>query len=113
MVGTARRAPLPTLVLARSITLASFREEWPSLGGHPGWAADRSDRCPPKPLRAVLRSKIAIGTSSGPGWLKEPRVRKQGRVDEDGQAYHDLCRGRYRQTEARRRDRWQLGRAAD
>src|SRR5260370_7220669 len=41
-VGTARRAPLPTLVLARSITLASFREEWPSPGGHPGWAADRS-----------------------------------------------------------------------
>jgi len=40
---------LPTLVLARDVTLALFREEWPSPGGHPSWAADRSDRCPPKP----------------------------------------------------------------
>src|SRR5882672_7826270 len=78
-----RVAPLPALVLERSIILASFREEWPSLGGRPGWAADRSDRCPPKP-QGLSCSKIAIGTSSGPGWLKEPRVRIQGRVDEDG-----------------------------
>src|ERR1700737_4694491 len=61
--GARSRDPLalPTLVLARSITLASFHEEWPSPGGHPGRAADRLDRCPPKPLRAVFRSKIAIG----------------------------------------------------
>src|ERR1700737_5641476 len=81
--GARSRDPLalPTLVLARSITLASFHEEWPSPGGHPGRAEDRLDRCPPKPLRAVFRSKIAIGTSSGPGWLKELRVRitREGR----------------------------------
>jgi hypothetical protein len=35
-----RDAPLPTLVLARWINVVTFREEWPSLGGHPGWAAD-------------------------------------------------------------------------
>jgi hypothetical protein len=74
---------LPALVLERSIILASFREEWPSLGGRSDWAADRSDRCPPKP-QGLSCSKIAIGTSSGPEWLKEPRVRIQGRVDEDG-----------------------------
>src|SRR5260221_6149260 len=53
---------LPTLVLARSIILASFREEWPSPGGRPGWAADRSDRCPPKPrgLSSVARSRSAL-----------------------------------------------------
>ena len=44
-----RKRAFAHLVLARRITMASFREEWPSLGGHPGWAADRSDRCPPKP----------------------------------------------------------------
>src|SRR5258707_1286072 len=32
----------------------------------------------------------------------------QGRVEEDGQAYHSLCRDRYRQMEARRGNRWQL-----
>src|SRR5581483_9244693 len=26
-----------------------FREEWPSPGGRPSWAAVRSDRCPSKP----------------------------------------------------------------
>jgi hypothetical protein len=31
---------LPILVLVRWSILTSFREEWPSLGGHPGWAAD-------------------------------------------------------------------------
>src|SRR3954470_12619225 len=58
------------------------------------------------------RSEIAIGTSPGPVWLKEPWVRIQGRVDEDGQAYHDLRRDRYRQTYTRRGDRRQLGAAA-
>src|SRR5262249_52615302 len=68
---------------------------------------------PTEALRAVFRSKIAVGTSSGPGWLKEPRVRiTQGRVDEDGQFYHDLCRDRYRQTEARCGTRWQFGATA-
>src|SRR5258705_7830324 len=32
----------------------------------------------------------------------------QARVEEDGQAYHSLRRDRYRQTEARRGNRWQL-----
>src|SRR6266581_1605038 len=86
--GWRARFALPALVLERSIILASFREEWPSLGGRRGWAADRSDRCPPKP-QGLSCSKIAIGTSSGPAWLKEPRVRIQGRVDEDGKGYHD------------------------
>jgi hypothetical protein len=31
---------LPTLVLARWVKVVTFREEWPSLGGRPGWAAD-------------------------------------------------------------------------
>src|SRR4051812_17400647 len=42
-------ALLPTFVLAKRIKVALFREEWPSRGGRRGWAADRSDRCPPKP----------------------------------------------------------------
>src|SRR6201993_5604872 len=68
---------------------------------------------PTEALRAAFCSKIAVGTSSGPEWLKERRVRiTQGRVDEDGQAYHDLCRDRYRQTQARRGARRQLGAAA-
>src|SRR5258708_5680392 len=60
--GRGLRARLPTLVLARSIILASCRGEWPSPGGRPGWAADRSDRCPPKPrgLSSVARSRSAL-----------------------------------------------------
>jgi len=34
------RFALPTLVLARWCILTLFREEWPSPGGRPGWAAD-------------------------------------------------------------------------
>src|SRR5215207_6545192 len=57
-----RFAPLPTLVLARWFILTSFHEEGPSPGGRPGWAADRSDRCPPKPsgLSYVARSRSAL-----------------------------------------------------
>src|SRR3954470_23551599 len=79
---------------------------------------------PPEPGRRLIgsmpteafwgsgRSEIAIGTSSGPVWLKEPRVRIQGRVDEDGQAYHDLRRDRYRQIQTRRGARRQPGAVA-
>src|SRR3954463_12432279 len=55
--------------------MGSFRKEWPSPGGHPNWAADRSGSIPIEALRAVSRSKIAIGTSSGPEWLNELKVR--------------------------------------
>ena len=44
-----RQALVAWLVLARRVRMAPFREEWPSPGGRPSWAADRSDRCPPKP----------------------------------------------------------------
>jgi hypothetical protein len=49
--GAHSRDPLapPILVLARSFIVESFREEWPSPGGHPNWAAVRSDRYPSKP----------------------------------------------------------------
>src|SRR3954452_6990485 len=55
--------------------MGSFRKEWPSPGGHPNWAADRSGSMPTEALRADFRSKIAIGTSSGPEWLNELKVR--------------------------------------
>jgi len=41
----------------------------------PGWPPGLGRRLigsmPTEALRAVFRSKIAIGTSSGPGWLNE------------------------------------------
>src|SRR5262249_20586478 len=102
------RFALPTLVLARRIRMATFRDGM----AQPGWPPELGRRSigsmPTEALRAAFCSKIAIGSSSGPGWLNELQVRiRQGRVEEDGQAYHDLCRDRYRQTQARRGTRWQ------
>ena len=78
----------------------------------PGWPPGPGRRSigsmPTEALRAVLRSKIAVGTSSGPEWLNEPRVRiHKGGSTKMSQAYHDLCRDRYRQTQARCRTRGQ------
>src|ERR1700710_866266 len=45
----------------------------------PGWPPGLGRRSigslPTEALRAVIRSKIAIGTSSGPEWLNELKVR--------------------------------------
>src|SRR5215831_14822149 len=67
-------APQPTLVLAGSIMLRTFRKEWSGPGGHPGRTADRRIVAH-QSLWGCVRSRIAIGSSLGPGWLKEPRVR--------------------------------------
>src|SRR5258708_15326481 len=46
---------------------------------HPGWPPELGRRSvgsvPIEALRAVGRSKIAIGTSAGPEWLNELKVR--------------------------------------
>ena len=74
----------PILVLARSIIVVTFREERSGLGGHPGRTADRRI-VTHRSLVSCGRSKIAIGSSSDPGWLKEPRVRITRKGDEDEQ----------------------------
>src|SRR5262249_34138161 len=68
------KAPLPTLVVARISIVGTFRKERSGPGGHPGRTADRRIVAHLS-LWGCVRSRIAIGSSLGPGWLKEPRVR--------------------------------------
>jgi len=70
MVGTAQRAPLPTLVIARSIIVREFRKEWPATDGDPRQAA--GDRIEPTLSSLWLpRSVIVVSAFIGPGWLPE------------------------------------------
>src|SRR5947208_15361663 len=82
MVGTARdvRAPLPTLVIARSVILDLFREEWPAAVCTPRQAA--GDRIEPTQSSLWLpRSVIASAPSSDPDGCRNNLVRftRQGR----------------------------------
>src|ERR1700729_2955787 len=71
-------------------------------GWPPGLGRRLIGSMPTEAFEGSVRSKIAIGTSSGPEWLHELKVRiHKGGIDEDGQTYHNLCRYRYRQTQAR------------
>ena len=48
-----RALPLPILLLAESVTLRTFREEWLGPGGHPSQAAGRRIA----PIPSLLGSK--------------------------------------------------------
>src|SRR5580704_8265615 len=49
-----RSAPLPTLVIARSIIVDMFRKECSAADGHPRQSGWRSDRAHPEPFWAAV-----------------------------------------------------------
>ena len=63
------RFALPTLVIAQSSIVGSFREEWPAAVA-PAAGRWRSDRAHPEQF-ALPRSVIASAPFIGPGWLPE------------------------------------------
>jgi len=80
LVGTARSAPLPTLVIAQSNIVGMFRKEWPAADGDPRQAA--GDRIEPTLSRLWLQcSVIASAPSSDPDGCRNNLVRftRQGR----------------------------------
>jgi transposase len=61
---------LPTLVIAQSVIVGIFREEWPAADGDPRQAA--GDRIEPTLSSLWLpRSVIVVSAFIGPGWLPE------------------------------------------
>jgi transposase len=73
-VGTARSAPLPTLVIGKSDIVRTFREEWPAVDRTLRQAAD--DRIAPtlSSLR-LSRSRIVVSASSDPDGCRNNLVR--------------------------------------
>jgi hypothetical protein len=88
---------LPTLVIAQSNIVRSFRKECSAADGCPRQSGWRSDRAHPEQAELPC-SVIVVSTFIGPGWLPEQlgSLHKAG-VDEDDEDYHGGGRYRYGQ----------------